>query len=83
LIADANPPLGIDFSNYYNKQTTDTLLDAKANSTALANYYTTSQVDTALALKQNKTDLEANYYTKAQVDNQITKVATGGTVSFR
>jgi hypothetical protein len=32
LIADANPPLSIDFSNYYNKQTTDTLLDAKANS---------------------------------------------------
>jgi hypothetical protein len=26
--------------------------------------------------------LEANYYTKTQVDNKITTVATGGTVSL-
>jgi hypothetical protein len=70
-------PIGIDFSNYYNKSSIDdkvatlnTAIGTKANSTALANYYTTSQVDTALALKENKADLEANYYTKSQVDNQ-------------
>jgi hypothetical protein len=28
LIADANPPLAIDFSDYYNKEATDALLGA-------------------------------------------------------
>jgi hypothetical protein len=30
LIADALPPLGIDFSNYYNKEETDASLDIKS-----------------------------------------------------
>jgi hypothetical protein len=72
LIADANPPLGIDFSDYYNKETTDTLLDAKANS---SDVYTKAQTDAALALKQSKTDLETNYYNKTQVDDKIAAAA--------
>ena len=71
----------VDLSDYYNKNETDALLNAKANTTALANYYDKASVNTLLAAKASAATFD-NYYEKTTVDSLLAKKANAADVDI-